>query len=139
MATDGAFFPDGRHLIVRNYTQAAVYTFPDLAEVGSFTLPSQQQGEGIAVLADGSVLVSSEGQYSDVLRVELPAEIRVELAGGPRSGPGSGAASGSASAAPTPAARSPARAASCPSSRRRSGRCGRGSSRPGSPWAASCC
>ena len=46
IATDAAFFPDGQHLIVRNYTQAAVYSWPDLAEVGRFGLPEQQQGEG---------------------------------------------------------------------------------------------
>ena len=27
-ATDGSFFPDGRHYIVRGYTDAAVYSFP---------------------------------------------------------------------------------------------------------------
>ena len=47
IATDGAFFPDGRHLILRDYSQAVVYTFPDLERVGSFRLPDQEQGEGI--------------------------------------------------------------------------------------------
>ena len=49
IATDAAFFPDGRHIIVRNYTEAAVYSWPELVEVGRFGLPDQQQGEGIAV------------------------------------------------------------------------------------------
>lgn len=80
IATDGAFFPDGKHFIVRDYTRAAVYSFPDLAEVGSFRLPAQQQGEGIAVDADGAVFVSSEGQFSEVLRVPLPADIEQALA-----------------------------------------------------------
>ena len=49
IATDAAFFPDGRHIIVRNYSEAAVYSWPELDEVGRFGLPDQQQGEGIAV------------------------------------------------------------------------------------------
>lgn len=80
IATDGSFFPDGKHFIVRDYTRAAVYSFPDLAEVGSFRLPAQQQGEGIAVDADGAVFVSSEGQFSEVVRVSLPADIERALA-----------------------------------------------------------
>ena len=51
IATDAAFFPDGRHMIVRNYSEAAVYSWPELNEVGRFGLPDQQQGEGIAVAA----------------------------------------------------------------------------------------
>ena len=49
IATDAAFFPDGRHIIVRSYSEAAVYSWPELEEVGRFGLPDQQQGEGIAV------------------------------------------------------------------------------------------
>ena len=62
IATDGAFFPDGKHVILRDYSQAVVYTFPALEEVGSFRLPDQEQGEGLAVAADDAVYVSSEGQ-----------------------------------------------------------------------------
>jgi hypothetical protein len=76
VATDGAFFPDGRHLIVRDYTSAVVYAWPSLQPVGSVDLPAQRQGEGIAVAADGSVYVSSEGLRSPVLRVTLPPDIR---------------------------------------------------------------
>ena len=46
MATDAAFFPDGRHLIVRNYTEAAVYSWPALEDVGHFGLPEQRAGRG---------------------------------------------------------------------------------------------
>lgn len=81
IATDGAFFPDGRHVIIRNYTQAAVYTWPELDRVALLDLPAQQQGEGVAVTADGEVLLSSEGQDADVLRVELPDDVRAQLAG----------------------------------------------------------
>ena len=72
LATDGAFFPDGRHFVVRNYAVAAVYAFPSLEQVDQFQLPDQQQGEGIAVDSDGSLLLSSEGLHTEVLRVPLP-------------------------------------------------------------------
>ena len=49
IATDGAFFPDGRHLVVRDYGRAVVYAFPVLEAVAEVDLPEQQQGEGIAV------------------------------------------------------------------------------------------
>ncbi|NYD43369.1 hypothetical protein [Nocardioides panaciterrulae] len=102
IATDGAFFPDGRHLILRDYGRAVVYSFPGLVEVGSFTLPDQDQGEGIAVDGAGRVFVSSEGQAEPVLQVRLPAQLRTALR---RTSP-SGSSSGSSgpSAAPSPAA-----------------------------------
>jgi sugar lactone lactonase YvrE len=76
VATDGAFFPDGKHVIVRDYSRAVVYSFPDLEEAGTFRLPNQRQGEGIAVDAAGSVFVSTEGQHTSVLRVSLPSALR---------------------------------------------------------------
>lgn len=79
IATDGVFFPDGRHLVVRGYDSAVVYAFPTLEEVGEIELPDQVQGEGIALTTDGDLLVSTEGQFTDVLRVPLPAEIRAAL------------------------------------------------------------
>ena len=81
IATDGAFFPDGRHLVLRDYGRAVVYTFPDLEAVGEVDLPEQQQGEGIAVDGEGRVFVSSEGRRTPVLEVALPAEVRDVLAG----------------------------------------------------------
>jgi hypothetical protein len=72
IATDGAFLPDGTHFVVRNYGAAAVYAFPSMEKVDQFQLPDQQQGEGLAVDADGSLLLSSEGPHSEVLRVALP-------------------------------------------------------------------
>ncbi|WP_370240749.1 hypothetical protein [Aeromicrobium sp.] len=72
IATDGAFWPDGRHLVVRNYREATVYTWPDLRRVTTVDLPEQKQGEGIAIARDGTVLVSSEGTNAEVLRVDLP-------------------------------------------------------------------
>lgn len=78
IATDGAFFPDGEHLVLRNYGQAAVYTWPDLDRVAMVDLPPQQQGEGIAVTESGEVLIGSEGAHSEVLRVEVPIEESTE-------------------------------------------------------------
>ncbi|GAB2772570.1 hypothetical protein GCM10027020_27240 [Nocardioides salsibiostraticola] len=78
--TDGAFFPDGEHLILRDYSSATVYTYPGLAKVGTFDLPEQEQGEGIAVNPEGGVFVSTEGQFTSMLRVPLPAEVRRALA-----------------------------------------------------------
>ncbi len=80
IATDGAFWPDGRHLVVRDYARAVVYAWPSMREVGDLELPEQQQGEGIAVTADGRLLVSTEGQFTDVLEVPLPARLADALA-----------------------------------------------------------
>ncbi len=83
LATDGAFFPDGRHLVVRDYGGATVYTWPDLAVAGTVDLPRQPQGESIAVReVDGryQVLVGSEGQRSEVLRVPLPTALAEAVA-----------------------------------------------------------
>lgn len=69
-ATDGSFFPDGRSYVLRDYRGAAVYSFPDHERLAAFRLPAQPQGEGIAVAEDGSVHISTEGQFEDVLRVD---------------------------------------------------------------------
>jgi hypothetical protein len=81
IATDGAFFPDGRHFVLRGYGDAAFYRWPSLEPVGEIELPEQEQGEGIAVDRDGRVYISSEGLYSEVLRIELPKSLRAELEG----------------------------------------------------------
>ena len=75
LLTDGTFFPDGRHVLLRSYGGAAVYTFPGFVEVGSVRLPAQRQGEGIAVSRSGRVLISSEGVRAPVLQVQLPASL----------------------------------------------------------------
>lgn len=90
LVTDGAFFPDGEHLIVRNYGRAMVYTFPDLDLVGAFDLPEQQQGEGLAVAPDGRVYLSSEGVHAQVLRVALPADVRKAMEAGDSASPSAG-------------------------------------------------
>jgi hypothetical protein len=73
IATDGAFLADGTRLVIRNYGVAVVYAFPSLERLDDLRLPSQPQGEGLAVDADGSLLLSSEGLHASVLRVSLPA------------------------------------------------------------------
>lgn len=109
--TDGAFLPDGEHLVVRTYVGAAVYTWPGLQEVAQLRLPSQEQGEAIAVAPDGRVFVSTEGGGSAVHRVAVPPELAAVLTPPPAPAPASpsatpsasGSTSGSASAEPEPA------------------------------------
>ena len=91
-ATDGSFFPDGRHLVVRSYGTATVYDWPSLDRVGSFTLPTQRQGEGIAVGPDDTLYLSSEGVRAPVVVTRVPAKIRRAMA--------AATASASASSAP---------------------------------------
>ncbi len=79
--TDGAFFPDGEHLVLRDYGTATFYTYPDLEEIGEVDLPEQEQGEGIAVDEDGAVYLSSEGEASEVLRLDVPDDLRAQLDG----------------------------------------------------------
>lgn len=95
IATDGAFFADGRHLIIRNYGQAAVYTWPALERVDTFDLPQQEQGEGIAVDGGDRVYVSTEGEAQPVLQVTLPSSVRRALAPQETSAPGGDGMSGS--------------------------------------------
>ncbi len=48
VVTDGAFLPDGEHLVLRDYARAVIYTWPGLEPVEEVALPPQQQGEGIS-------------------------------------------------------------------------------------------
>ncbi len=98
LATDGTFLPDGRHVVVRDYTRAVVYTFPGLEQVGEVRLPEQQQGEGIAVDDDGRLLVSSEGLHAPVHAVDLPSRMASAVGG-----EDDGATTASPSASPEPA------------------------------------
>jgi hypothetical protein len=75
-ATDGSFLPGGHFLVIRNYTRAAVYTWPSMRQVGALRLPAERQGEGLATDSKGSVLLSSEGVDQPVLRLRLPARVR---------------------------------------------------------------
>lgn len=99
IVTDGAFFPDGRHLVVRDYGRAVVYAFPSLEPVGGVALPDQRQGEGIAVADEGTLLISSEGRNAEVLLVPLPADVLAAMAPAPSPTP---TATTSEPAAPAP-------------------------------------
>ena len=85
VATGGEFFPDGRHLVLRDYGRAVVYTWPGLEAVGEVDLPPQQQGEGIAVVGRDDLLVGSEGPRSPVHRLELPPDVAEAVAPPPTS------------------------------------------------------
>jgi hypothetical protein len=79
-ATDAAMLPDHRHVLIRSYGVAGLYTFPGFRRLGGFPLPSQPQGEGISVGRDGRIRLSTEGRDSAVLQVALPADLEAEIA-----------------------------------------------------------
>jgi hypothetical protein len=79
-ATDAAAFPDGRHVLVRDYGRATLYEAPSFWAVGSFALPDQPQGEGISVGPGDRIRLSSEGRRSAVLQVSLPAALARQVA-----------------------------------------------------------
>lgn len=73
VVTDAAFTPDGRYVVARDYGTAHVLDATTLEEVVSKDLPKVEQGESLAVEADGtSYLVGSEGEDSPLIRVLLP-------------------------------------------------------------------
>jgi hypothetical protein len=73
LVTDGAFSPDGRLLVLRDYQAAHLYEASG-RRLATIALPLQPQGESVAFSADGrSLLVGSEGYGSEVWRVPLPA------------------------------------------------------------------
>ena len=73
LATDGAFLPDGKHFVVRNYAVAAVYAFPSLEKVDQFRAPRPAAGRGAgggrrrqpAAQLGGAALRGAEGVASD--------------------------------------------------------------------------
>lgn len=75
LITDGAFWPDGMHILLRGYGRAFVYRFPSLKILGSFPLPSQQQGEALAVTPEEKIYLSSEGAGTPVWQVELTPDL----------------------------------------------------------------
>ena len=72
LATDAAWTPDGRHLVVRNNGEAQVLD-PESGDVlTTFALPDQEQGETLAVAPDGrSIVIGTEGRPTPLLRVAL--------------------------------------------------------------------
>lgn len=76
LITDGAFLPSGDFVLLRNYTHAHLLSYPSWEVLGSFELPAQPQGEGLAVSEAGEIFISTEGREKPVLRVELPPELQ---------------------------------------------------------------
>jgi len=74
LVTDGGALPDGR-LMLRGYGDAVVYAAPargEMAALERLPLPSQPQGETLAVERDGTtVLVGSEGADQPLWRVRV--------------------------------------------------------------------
>ena len=82
LVTDATFLPGGGGVVMRTYSRAYVADFPSWQPVTSWTLPAQEQGEGVALGPDG-LLLSTEGVRSVVLSVPLPAEARASDLRGP--------------------------------------------------------
>lgn len=75
LLTDGALMPDGRHVLLRNYAQVSVHTFPGFERIGTMALPGQEQGEAIAVSSGGRIRISSEGVHAPVLEISLTSDL----------------------------------------------------------------
>ena len=103
LVTDGAFLPDGRHVVLRSYATATVYTFPGFERRGTFTLPEQRQGEAVSVSHTGRVLLSSEGVGTDVVEIVVPRRL---TAAQPEASPSPSASPSPATSEPVPRARS---------------------------------
>ncbi|MFJ8373239.1 WD40 repeat domain-containing protein [Streptomyces sp. NPDC094461] len=72
--TDGAFSPDGKELVLRSYFSARGYAFENgrLGADHAVQAPFQRQAESVTYTADGSALMfGSEGERSDVQRVDV--------------------------------------------------------------------
>jgi hypothetical protein len=81
LVTDGAYFPDGRHVLLRTYSTVSVRDARTWESETSAELPDQQQGEGLAMLPSGrKVLISTEGANSDVLTVSLGRKLLAAVA-----------------------------------------------------------
>ncbi len=73
--TDGAFSPDGRTFVLRDYLEAHAYSAAGKG-IATFDLPLQPQGESITYTRDGKgVLAGSEGAGSEIWQVPLPAAV----------------------------------------------------------------
>ncbi|MFD9924659.1 WD40 repeat domain-containing protein [[Kitasatospora] papulosa] len=92
--TDGAFSPDGRNLVLRSYFSARGYAFENgrLGEDRAVSVPLQRQSESVTYTADGSAMMfGSEGERSEVVRVEVEGGGRTPSTGG---GGGGGTSAG---------------------------------------------
>ncbi|MFD9830690.1 YncE family protein [[Kitasatospora] papulosa] len=95
--TDGAFSPDGRNLVLRSYFSARGYAFENgrLGEDRAVSVPLQGQSESVTYTADGSAMMfGSEGERSEVVRVEVEGGGRTPSTGGGGGGGGGGTSAG---------------------------------------------
>jgi hypothetical protein len=74
LTTSGDISPDGKLMVLLTYF-SAYWSVGVNGELHAFPVTEQQQDEGIAFTRDGkSILVDSEGKYTAVYRIALPAE-----------------------------------------------------------------
>jgi hypothetical protein len=98
LTTDSAYTPDGRYVLVRNYTITQVRDARTWEVVHTDELPEQLQGETIAPEPSGtSYLIGSEGTDSALLRVGLstgpsptPAPTATPSTAAPKAAPDTG-------------------------------------------------
>lgn len=83
LVTDGAFLPSGDFVLLRTYTHAHLLSYPNWEVLGSFVLPAQPQGEGLAVSETGEIFISTEGRKRPVLKVGLPPELQARTGPAP--------------------------------------------------------
>lgn len=75
LATDAAWSPDGKWLVVRGYVGAVVFETETFTKVDTLRLPITKQGETLAFEASGTTLLAgSEGANSPLYRVRFPIQ-----------------------------------------------------------------
>ncbi|KND36626.1 YncE family protein [Streptomyces acidiscabies] len=95
-ATDAAFSPDGRQLVVRGYFGGITYDWNGgrIKKTGRLDVPLQRQGESVTYSADGKkLLYGSEGTESGVVARDAP--------GADKSSPSKGSSTASGSGSPS--------------------------------------
>ena len=74
LTTSGDISPDGKLMVLLTYF-SAYWSVGVTGELHAFPVTEQQQDEGISFTRDGkSILVDSEGKYTGVYRIPLPAD-----------------------------------------------------------------
>jgi hypothetical protein len=73
--TDGTFLPDGQHVVLRTYTDAATVAWGDTPTVAARGPVPLGQGETVALgRTDNTVVVGSEGANSGIYQIQVPAK-----------------------------------------------------------------
>jgi hypothetical protein len=68
----GGEFTGAEVVLLRSYGTVRGFGFPGFELLGAAPLPAQRQGEALSVSPAGRVLGSSEGQFAEVLELDLP-------------------------------------------------------------------